>query len=157
MFICCEEQLKIFEANSYNFTNISNIKFESVKCICSVCNKKVTCSCICKKCYKSLDKGKFELCRNIYNIPISNTLDLEKKETILKEICLRYKINKNFIINIIPYLNNYTNFYNAYSAVNRLNSSKKNVKKCFTPFFCFGILYFLNGKKKFICNDCLEK
>jgi hypothetical protein len=156
MFICCSEQLKILEENSYNFTNIS-IEFDSVECICSTCNKKVICSCICKKCYKNLDTGKFELCRNIYNIPISNTLDLERKKTLLREIFLHYKINQNFIINIIPYLNNYTNFYNAYSDVKKENPSKKNVKKCFTPFFCYGILYFLNKKKKFICNECLEK
>ena len=84
MTICCSEQLKMLEESSYKFTDIS-IDFDSVECMCSICNKKVICSCICKKCYKNLEIGKFELCRNIYNKPINSTLDLESKKKCISK------------------------------------------------------------------------
>lgn len=157
MFICCEKQLKIFKENSYNLENISDIKFESVRCICNTCNKKIICNCICEKCYKSLDEGKFELCRNIYSIPINNILELDKKKKIVNKIFSHYKMYGEFTNNLIPYLNKYTNLYDAYYKVKKKNKNINAIKKCFTPFFCFGILYFLHNKKKFICNDCIEK
>ena len=158
MFICCENQLQLFEENSYNFVNISDIKFESVKCICNVCKKNVVCSCIWQKCYKSLDKGKFELCRNIYSLPISSTLNLDKNKIFLKKIFSKHKMYDNFYNDLLLYLIKYTNFYKIYSEVKMENDNNiVKTKKCFTPFFCFGILYSIKNKKKFICNDCIEK
>lgn len=155
MFICCQDQLKVFEKNSYNIINNNNVKFDSVMCLCNICDNKSICKYICNKCYKSLNKGKFQLCKKLYYSPINDSLNLEIKIKILKKIMNRYQIYDCFDKYLLPYMNDYTNFYNIIQQVKNGNKDKC-IKDCFTPFFNFGILYFLEDKKKFLCNECIN-
>ena len=152
MFICCRNQFDLFTSD-----NNERMNFESIYCFCEICQKKYLLKFVCKKCCEKLDKNDFNKCQQIFSQPLRNTIhmrDIEKKIDLISK-----KYNTDYLKrNLLEYIILYKNFYKIFTDIfidNNFNIDK--TKKCFIPFFSFGILYLIKDKKKFICENCLYK
>lgn len=153
MFICCKKKLELLESN-----NFEDCELDSVYCLCEICNKRELIDIICKDCCISLDKSDFKKCENIFYHPIVyalNNRDIIRNARLLVK---NYDLYKYFSKYIFEYIILYKNFYKIFIKIYNLNNYDiKKTKKCFRPFFSFGILYFVNNEKKFICKNCMYK
>ena len=153
MFICCRNQFDLFTSE-----NKDNLNFESIYCFCEICKKKYLLKFVCKKCCKKLEKSDFNKCQQIFSQPLRNTIhikDIEKKTDLISK---KYNTYNNFKKNVLEYIILYKNFYKIFNNIlidNNFDIQK--TKKCFIPFFSFGILYLIKDRKKFICENCLYK